>query len=197
MNEHFWWYVARASGVVAWGLLTAGVIMGLWVSMRLTRSRPRPAWTLDVHRFLGALAVIFLGVHLLGLVADSYVEFGVKEVLVPFASTWQPTAVAWGVIACYLLLAIELTSLAMRRLPRKLWRGIHLTSYALFVLATVHMFTAGTDAGRWPVQWLGLGGVSVVAFLTLTRVLRAGDREPTAVAARRERTERAERGIAA
>ena len=78
--------------------------LGTALSGRLSR-RPRPAWVLDLHRFLGVLAVVFAGVHLLGLVADSYVHFGPAELFVPLASSWRPGPVAWGVVALYLLLA--------------------------------------------------------------------------------------------
>ncbi len=181
MSSQVWWYVARGSGLVAWGLLTGAVALGLWLSLRLTRNRPRPAWTLDLHRFLGGLAVVFTGVHLAGLVADSYVEFGAVELFVPFAPGWKSSAVALGVIALYLLLAIEVTSLLMRRLPRRLWRGVHLSSYVLFVLATAHLVAAGTDVGHWLVQWGTLVGTSFVAFLTVARVLATRGRQPRAV----------------
>ena len=171
MGSHAWWYLARASGLVAWGLVTGAVVLGLWLSLRLSRNRPRPAWTLDLHRFLGGLAVVFTGVHLAGLAADSFVSFGLAELLVPFASSWKPTEVALGVVGLYLLLAIELTSLLMRRLPRRLWRGVHLTSYVLFLLATAHMLTAGTDVGNWKVQWAALGGTAAVVYLSIARVL--------------------------
>lgn len=180
MNPHFSWYVAHGSGVVAWGLVTGSVVLGLWLSLRITKKRPRPAWTLDLHRFLGGLAVFFTGVHLAGLAADSYVHFGAAELFVPFASSWHPGAVAWGVVGLYLLLAIEITSLGMRFLPRKVWRGIHLTSYTLFAVATIHMFSAGTDAARRPLQWAGVAGVGVVGFLTLTRLLASERRGSTA-----------------
>jgi len=176
MNSQVWWYLSRASGLVAWGLATGSVILGLWVSLRLTRIRPRPAWTLDLHRYLGALTVAFTGVHLAGLVADSYVSFGVADLLLPGASSWRPEAVAVGVVAMYGLLAIETTSLLMRKLPRRLWRGVHLTSYLVSVLATVHMLAAGTDSRRWLVQWVALVGTAVVVFLTITRVLATRDR---------------------
>jgi DMSO/TMAO reductase YedYZ heme-binding membrane subunit len=185
VNSQVWWYVARASGVVAWGLITGAVVLGLWLSLRLSRNRPRPAWTLDLHRFLGGLAVAFTGVHLAGLVADSYVSFGATELFVPFASSWRPTGVALGVIGVYLLVAIEITSLLMRRLPRRLWRGVHLTSYVLFVLATAHMLVAGTDAGRWALQWTALGGTATVAFFTVARLLATRSRQPRAVTATR------------
>ena len=52
-------------------------------------------------------------------------------------------AVAWGIAGLYLLVAIQLTSWFMRRLPRRLWHAIHLGSFPLFAFATVHGFTAG------------------------------------------------------
>ncbi len=170
MSPQVWWYVSRASGIVAWALVSASVVFGLWVSLRLTRS-PRPAWVLDLHRFLGGLSVVFVGVHLAGLVADSYVDFGLREIFVPFASGWKPIAVGWGVVGLYLLLAIEVTSLLMKRLPRRLWHTVHLSSFGLFVVATIHMFTAGTDSGSTILQWSALGVTGLVVFLTTARVL--------------------------
>ena len=170
MNPHLWWYIARASGIVAWVLVTASVVWGLILSTRLTR-RPKPAWFLDLHRFLGGLSVVFVGVHLAGLVADNYTHFGLASLLVPLASAWHPVAVAWGVVGMYLLLAIEITSLLMRRLPRRLWRAVHFTSFGLFALTTVHALTAGSDAGSVAMQWFALGSCAVVAFLTSVRIL--------------------------
>jgi hypothetical protein len=171
MNAHVWWYVARASGYVAWALATASVIGGLLLSTRLTGRRPRPAWLLDLHRFLAGASVVFTGFHLGGLVADSYVPFGAADLLVPFASAWKPIPVALGIVALYLLAAIEVTSLFMRRLPRRIWKAIHLTSYGLFWAATFHMLTAGTDASN-PVARVGaLLAMVVVVFLTLVRIL--------------------------
>ncbi|MGZ4139219.1 MAG: 2Fe-2S iron-sulfur cluster-binding protein, partial [Actinomycetota bacterium] len=121
--NHLAWYVARAAGLVAWTLLTASVVWGLSITTKVLRGRPRPAWLLDMHRYLAGLAVIFTGVHIAGIVADSYVHFDVMSVLIPFASRWRPGAVAWGVAGLYMLLAVELTSLARARLPKKLWRA--------------------------------------------------------------------------
>jgi DMSO/TMAO reductase YedYZ heme-binding membrane subunit len=65
---------------------------------------------------------------------------------VPFASSWKPGAVAWGVLALWCLLAVEVTSLAGRRVPKAWWRRIHLTSYLVLLASTLHLVTAGTDA---------------------------------------------------
>lgn len=164
--SHLAWYVARAAGLVAWTLLTASVVWGLSISTKVFRGRPRPAWLLDMHRYLGGLAVIFSAVHVAGIVADSYVHFDLMSVLIPFASKWRPGAVAWGVASMYLLLAVELTSLARTRLPKKLWRATHFASFPLFVFSTLHALTAGTDAKTLLVQ--GLAAVSVIAVVGLT-----------------------------
>jgi DMSO/TMAO reductase YedYZ heme-binding membrane subunit len=166
VHSQVWWHLARASGLVAWALVTASVVWGLVLAGRLTGKSPTPRWNLDLHRFLGGLAVTFTVVHILGLVADSYVHIGWSDVLVPFASSWKPGAVAWGVVGLYLIAAVETTSLLMRRLPRRLWRAVHSTSFGLFGVATVHAFTAGTDTGNPLVvgtaMLVGLGAIPVL-----------------------------------
>ena len=176
---HLWWYQARAAGLVAYALLTASIALGLALSTRALGRRPRPAWLLDLHRWLGGLATIFVGVHLAALVADSYTHFGLADLLVPFASSWHPTAVAWGVVGFWLLVAVELTSLARRHLPARLWRIVHVASFPLFVVATLHVVFAGTD-GDVPIVQFGLvGAIGLVAVLTAVRLWQL-DAEPGA-----------------
>jgi hypothetical protein len=183
------WYVARAGGLVAWATCTASIVWGLLLSTRLVRRRGVPAWLLDLHRFLGVLTLVFTGVHLAGLWFDSYVYFGPKQLFVPMASTWRPGAVAWGIVALYLLLAIQISSWLMRKLPRRVWHTIHLSSFALFVGATVHAVTAGADARNLVVDWVAIVGGALVTFLVLVRVLspRGASRSELGVAYRTTR----------
>jgi hypothetical protein len=167
MSQLFW-YTARAGGIVAWALLGASVIWGLWLSGRVRPLGARPAWILDLHRFLGGLATIFVGVHVASILLDSYTTIGLTDVLVPFASSWHPLAVAWGVVAMYVLVAVELTSLARHRLPQRLWRVLHVASLPLFVLATVHYVAAGTDASN-RISLAAIGVVSATVILLFSR----------------------------
>ncbi len=146
MASHFWWYVARASGLVAWGLVVASCTWGLLHALRTFGRRPSPAWMLSVHRYLSALAIAFVAVHVVAILADGFVDFGVADVLVPMVSTWHPLAVAWGIVGLYVLLAVEGTSLARHRLSPRVWRGTHMLSYVLLALVTIHLLAAGTDA---------------------------------------------------
>ena len=189
MTPQLWWYVARAAGLVAWGLAGASVVWGLIVSSRMAGKRPPAAWYVDLHRLLGGLTVWFTTLHLGALVADSYVHFGVADLLVPFASGWKPSAVALGVVAFWFLLAVEITSLLRRRLPRRVWRWVHQTSFAVLVLATAHGFTAGTERLSPAFQWAALLVGAGVLFLVLVRV--AGSRARRAAATTRVAPRRA------
>ena len=175
------WYVARASGLVAWGLVAASIVWGLALSSRVVQRRGLPAWLLDLHRYLGVLAVVFTAMHLLALWADSYVAFGPSDLFVPLAATWRPGAVAWGIAAFYLLLAVQLTSWARKRLPKRLWHTIHLSSLPLFVLATVHGVQAGTDTRSSAVVLFATALSSAVVFLLAYRI--AAPRRPARVPA--------------
>ena len=186
MNEQLYWYVARATGVVSWALLSLAAVWGLVLSTRLLGKRTTPAWLLDLHRFLGAASVVFVGLHLAALVADNYTHFGLSELLVPLASSWRPWPVAWGIAALYLLLAVEVTSLLKRRVPNKLWRRVHQSSAVMWVLATLHLLTAGSDADNAVLQWSVLLVTLLVAFTTVVRVLSPKPDRP----ARPERPER-------
>jgi predicted ferric reductase len=165
------WFVSRASGLMAWVLATASILWGLALSTKLIRRRGVPAWLLALHTYLGTLTLVFTAVHLAALVADNYVHFGASEILIPMASRWRPGAVAWGIVAFYLLIAVQVTSWLKRYLPRKLWHGIHLMSLPLFVVGTVHGFQAGADKKHLFVQWGALTGSALVLFLLTFRTL--------------------------
>jgi DMSO/TMAO reductase YedYZ heme-binding membrane subunit len=140
------WYVARSSGIVAWALILLTIVWGLLLATRVLGRRPAPAWLLSLHRYLGALAVAFVGVHVAAILLDTYSNFSLVNVLVPFTGSWHPLAVAWGIVGMYLLAAIEITSLLRNRMSKRAWHAVHLLSYFLFATTTVHMLTAGTDA---------------------------------------------------
>jgi hypothetical protein len=182
MTSQLWWYTARAGGIVAWALLAASVIWGLLLSGRVRPGGVAPAWTLDLHRFLGGLAVVFTGVHVVAIVLDSYVHFGLVDVLVPFAASWHPNWVAWGIVSMYLMLAVELTSLTRRWMPRRIWRRIHVLSLPLFLFATVHFVITGTDAGHpFAMAGIVISSMAVAGLLVrrLQRLPRPGPAAPT------------------
>jgi DMSO/TMAO reductase YedYZ heme-binding membrane subunit len=170
MSQELSWYTVRATGLVAWALVTVAVVWGLLLSLRQV-PRPRPAWMLDLHRFLGALALVLVGVHVGALAFDRFIGFDWDDLLVPYASAWRPGAVAWGIAAAYLLVAVEVTSLLVRHLRRGLWHVIHLLGYVVFVAVTAHALLAGSDADVPAVQVFAITSSALVALLTVARIV--------------------------
>lgn len=170
LHPEFWWYATRATGITAWAAALVSTLAGLALATRTLGAKPKGPWLLDLHRGLAGVTVAFTALHLAALVADSYVHFGVADVLVPFASGWKPGAVAAGVIAMWLYAAVQATSLAMKRLPKRWWRTIHLWSYLALASATTHLFTAGTDATHPAVLATAGGAVLAAVFMLTYRV---------------------------
>ncbi len=173
LDPKTWWYVTRATGFVSWGLLALAVLWGLFITNKTLNRSTAPAWVLDLHRHLGGLAVVFVAVHVAALPLDGFTHWGWSDLLVPMASTWHPGAIAWGIVGMYLLVAIELTSLLGRRFPKKWWRRVHMLSFPLYALASVHLFAAGTDSGNVVVTWMVVTISTLIVFLTVVRALAA------------------------
>lgn len=174
------WYVDRAAGLVSWALLAGSMVLGLLLSSRALGRHVRPAWLQDLHRGVSGLSVAFVGVHVAAVVADDHIHFGLVEVLVPFTSSWRPWAIAWGVVSTYLLVAVEATSLLRRHLPRTVWHRIHVLSFPLFLVATAHGITAGTDLATTAGVAVASIATALVVGLTALRTLellerRSGD----------------------
>jgi predicted ferric reductase len=173
MNAQFWWFVTRGSGIVAWLMLTLSVIWGVLLATKAFPDKRSPQWLLSLHRWLAGLTFCFLAIHLAALLADSYVSFGLADISIPFASAWKPGAVAVGVLGAWLLVAVEVTSLAMRRLPRRVWRAVHLSSYVVFWLVSLHGALAGTDATTW---WYRAGAAASILTVAWSLMYRVANR---------------------
>ena len=166
-----WWHLARTAGLVAWALITASVLWGLLLSTRVLGRRPTRPWLLALHRYLSALAIGATAVHLVALLADSFVQFRVVDLFVPMASSWRPGAVAWGIVTLYLVVLIEITSLIAERLPHGVWWSIHLTSFVAFAFGTVHGLQAGTDASNSLARIVMVVGIAEVIFVLGVRLV--------------------------
>jgi DMSO/TMAO reductase YedYZ heme-binding membrane subunit len=163
------WYVARAGGVVAYVLLTFAVCVGVGLAGRArVPGFPRVAVN-ELHRFAGLLAGTFIAIHVGSVLFDSYVHFTVPQVLVPLADAYRPVAVACGIVAAELLLALAITNRLRRKLPRRIWRGAHYLNFAVWGLATIHGISAGTDNATMWMMAIYLAAIVTVGGLASWR----------------------------
>lgn len=164
------WFVARAAGLVSFGLLTLSVWLGLAMSTKILGARNMKS-LLAWHRTIVWTGLSMLALHVVALLFDPTLHFGPTSVLVPFAAHWRPGAVAAGIVAGWLSLVLALSFRARKWIGQKGWRRLHYASFAAFFLALGHALAAGTDlaAGTGPL----VAGIAAgpVVFLTFVRML--------------------------
>ncbi len=166
------WVTSRAAGITAFLALTLDVVFGLFVSTGAADKLIQRAKSVDIHRWLSSVALGMTGLHAVALLGDGFVRFDVLDLLVPFASSYRPVAIALGVLAAYAAVIVHLSFEWRRRLGPKLWRKLHYLSFGLFIAALLHGLLAGSDTTSVGMQLLYSTSGGLVALLTAYRVLR-------------------------
>ncbi len=140
-----YWYMTRATGVVALCLLTLTVVLGVANVSRFASER-WPRFVIDgVHRRVALLSVAFLLTHIITTILDGYVPIRWLDALVPFQSGYRTLWVGLGTVAFDMLLALIVTSLVRARLGYRGWRAVHWLAYACWPVAVLHGAGTGTD----------------------------------------------------
>lgn len=140
------WYTMRATGVVALVLLTGTMVLGILTAGR-TGSRAWPAFArAGLHKRVSLLAMVFVALHVITAVLDTYVSVGWLAAVVPFASPYRPLWTALGTVGVDLLVAVAVSSALRQRISPRTWRGIHWLAYGSWPVAMAHSLGMGTDA---------------------------------------------------
>ena len=163
------WLAIRGTGLTAWGLLTAVVVWGILLKTQILGRLAPPMRLLDLHRWLGAIALAFLALHLGLLLIDPAVKFTLGQILIPGTAPWQTLATALGTIAFWLLIPVTFLGRLRARMGRagnRWFSRAHLLAYAAWPIATAHYVLAGTDAlTEWSIGILFAGTALVVLGL--------------------------------
>ncbi len=184
---HVWeWYLVRAAGFLAAGLLMLLMVSGIGLVTGLTFRffEPTKAWV--IHKALAFALLASIAVHVIFILLDKYVTFTIPQVLVPFLSKYKPFKlfntsiglwVALGILAMYGTIIIVLTSLGYVNWiekKKKLWKLIHYLGYVVMFFVFLHALYSGTDLAHGPLRalWLLIGAILLLAVAS--RLLRAG-----------------------
>jgi predicted ferric reductase len=163
MNDVMW-YLTRSTGIVATVLAIASLVWGFFFSARETGRRYRPNWWLDLHNWLGGAALAFTAVHLLSAYLDRDLALSIASLFIPGVASGSRLAITWGVIATWTFVVTVFTSWPRKRLRRRTWRIVHLTSVAGVALAIVHAEQIGTDTGTRAAQLVALALVAAGTY---------------------------------
>ena len=160
MSSTSLWYATRASGIMALILLTLTMVLGLVTTSR-ARARNWPGFAQqEMHRRISMIAVVFLGIHVVTSVLDTYVNIGWLAIVIPFTSAYGRFWVGVGAVALDLMIAVFVTSLLRARMRPGTWRAVHWLAYLSWPIALAHTFGMGTDSRE---GWVVILGVACVA----------------------------------
>jgi methionine sulfoxide reductase heme-binding subunit len=166
------WYLARATGITAFVLLTVTVALGVVTSLRW-QTRNIPRFVIEyVHRNVTLVVLALIVIHVGTVVVDGFAPIGWIAAVVPFSSPYRPIWLSLGALGLDLLLAVAVTSWLRHRVGFRVWRFLHWSAYASWLAVLVHALGTGTDTREgWAL--LVEGGCALVVIAAV--LLRIGE----------------------
>ena len=178
------WYIIRASGFIAAGILILLMLSGIGQVTGLTYRFVEPITAWSIHKALAFALCISIAIHAGTLLLDHYLPFSLTQILIPFVSKYNngtkllgvplgSLAVALGILAMYGIIIIVLSSLGWINSKRGTWKKLHLLSYAVAFFVFLHALYIGTDLkyGTFRTAWIILG--FIVLLGVISRLWRA------------------------
>ena len=177
---YLWWLVSRASGIVALGLVTAAVILGLTMSSKVMKRPGLGRRLLALHEHLALVGLGAITVHGLALLGDPWLNPGPAGIAIPFTMSYRPLATGLGIVAGYLAALLGLSYYFRRRIGVRLWRRLHRATILVWIFGVIHTLGAGSDAATlWLRAYVLLPAVPIT-YLFVLRTLGSGRRRARA-----------------
>ena len=173
-DTHTFWYMSRASGIIAFVFLWLSMLMGLIKTTNLIPRGKSSAIAIDLHQFVSLAGLFFSLFHGVILLWDPYIAMTLGQMLVPFTVfNYRPLNVGAGQISLYLWAVLVLSSSVRKSIGRATWRMLHYLSFGVFWLVLLHGISAGSDSGTAGMQILYWSSAGSIVFLTTYRILSA------------------------
>src|SRR6266498_1247937 len=168
------WYLSRATAFVSLSILWLSMALGLGITNKMARLWPGAPAAFAVHEYVSLLGLAFALFHAVILLGDHYINFTVAQIFMPFATVnYRPTWVGIGQIGFYVWLIVALSFYVRSSIGQKTWRVLHYLSFAMYVMALLHSFLAGTDAtSNWVWWYYWISGGSLL-FLLIYRIVNS------------------------
>ena len=149
--------ISSVVGLIAVGIFTAQILLGLLLSVGYNPTRQWPRQRLKLftfHNWLGYIGLATALVHPLILLGSSTAGFRLFDVFVPIWSPTQPFENTLGAVAFYLVAFVVLTSYFRRVFGRHRWKQLHYTAYAAAAVFYLHGTLADPLLKNRPVDFI-------------------------------------------
>ncbi len=150
------WYTVRGTGFAGLFLLIVLMISGIGHATGLTYKFIEPVKAWAIHKAMGIMLLVAIGLHIFALYFDSFVSFSIANIIVPFSSSYTNgvkffginlgfVAVTAGILAMYGAILVVASSLGWIDSKKPLWRKLHYVSYGIVPLVFIHALGTGSD----------------------------------------------------
>jgi predicted ferric reductase len=149
--------VSSVLGLIAVGIFTAQILLGLLLSVGYNPVRKWPRRRLKLftfHNWLGYIGLGTAAVHPLVLLASATAGFRLFDIAVPIWSPTQPFQNTLGALAFYLTAFVVATSYFRKLLAHHNWKRLHYTAYAAGTVFFLHGVLADPNLKNQPVDFL-------------------------------------------
>lgn len=164
-DKHFW-YLSRASGVIAYTLFWLAVVFGLLLSTRLGKHF-NAARVFALHQYLSLIAVGFAAFHAGILLADNFLNLNLWQILLPFGFQTERVGVALGQLGFWLLFICAFSFYIKKYIGQSAWRWLHFLTFMAYMFISIHVFMVGSDSKALPLL-LFYAGSQTLVFLLMT-----------------------------
>lgn len=168
-DKHFW-YLSRASGIVAYSLFWLAMVFGLLLSTRLGKHF-NAAKVFALHQYLSLVAVSFAAFHALILLADSYLNVSFWQVIVPLGFQTDRLGVALGQLGFWLLCICAFSFYVKKYIGQSAWRWLHFFTFMAYMFISIHVLMVGSDSRALPLLLFYAGSQTLVFLLMSYRIL--------------------------
>lgn len=170
--------ISAGLGLCATGLLTFNFLLGMMLSTAYKRSaywKKTPPFIHkipidDLHNWTAYIALLFVLLHPIFLVLDKETHFSFSNILLPVKSPKQPLIVLLGSISLFAFLLVIITTqkIIKNKMGFRLWKNIHLLSYATALLFIFHGLLMDPELKDKPTDWLDAEKIlSEICFILL------------------------------
>ena len=155
--------ISAALGLCATGFLTLNYLLGMLLSTAYKKS---PIWkklpeksrqlnVLTLHNYPAYIALLLILLHPLFLFFDTTHHFTVNTLLFPLESPQQKYMVLLGVVSMYAFCLVILTTqkFIKKKLGFRLWKNLHLISYATAMVFILHGLLMDPELKDRPTDW--------------------------------------------
>ena len=168
-NKHFW-YLSRASGVIAYTLFWLAVVFGLLLSTLLGKHF-NMARVFALHQYLSLIAVGFAAFHAGILLADNFLNLNLWQILLPFGFQTERVGVALGQLGFWLLFICAFSFYIKKYIGQSVWRWLHFLTFMAYMFISIHVFMVGSDSRALPLLLFYAASQTTVFVLMTYRLV--------------------------